>query len=140
MNETVLNRIRMVTLRVSSLSASEQWYTAKLGLRVIWRNESMVCLQPREPWGTVIVLVAADSPGRFERESAVHFTTRDIQKAHDKVRQSGVYLEPIRKSGPLSAFCYRDSSGQPTILWSPDPAKYCEDMAIMMARFAPAFA
>ncbi|TMV51997.1 hypothetical protein FE783_03370 [Paenibacillus mesophilus] len=142
MGEAILNRIRMVSLRVRSKAAAEQWYTGTLGLRVLWRNESTVGLQAGETRGAIVVLVQASDPSRFERESAVHFSTPDIQLAFDKVKASGAasFVEQIQTSGSASAFCYSDS-GQPTMVWSEfDPTERTEEIADLISRFVPVLA
>jgi catechol 2,3-dioxygenase-like lactoylglutathione lyase family enzyme len=142
MGDAILNRIRMVSLRVRSKSAAEQWYTGTLGLRVLWRNESTVGLQASESRGTIIVLVEASDPSRFERETAVHFTSPDIQHAFDKVKASGAasYVEHIQTSGSTSAFCYYDS-GQPTMVWSEfHPTDRTNEIADLISRFVPVLA
>jgi catechol 2,3-dioxygenase-like lactoylglutathione lyase family enzyme len=141
-SEPVLNRIRMISLRVRNLQAAESWYTVKLGLQVLWRNESTVGFQIKESNGTVLVLVGAADPARFEREEVLHFTTSDIEAAFEKVKVSGVpHLEQIETSGSTSVFCYRDASNQPTMIWSElSPLERADEISELLSRYIPVLA
>ncbi|MGM0885062.1 MAG: VOC family protein [Bacillota bacterium] len=142
MGDPVLNRIRMVSLRVRNKSKAEEWYTKKLGLQVLWRNESTIGLQAKESWGTVVVLVEAADPLRFEQETVIHFTASNIHEAYEKVKASSTaYVEQIQTSGSTAVFCYHDHSGPPTMIWSElNPIDRSEEIANLISRFVPVLA
>jgi catechol 2,3-dioxygenase-like lactoylglutathione lyase family enzyme len=142
MSESMLNRIRMVSLRVRDLKAAECWYIEKLGLLVLWRNESTVGIQINGSNGTVLVLVEAADPARFEREKVLHFTTSDIEAAFEKLKASGVpHLEQIQSTGSTSVFCYLDYSNQPTMIWSElSPLERADEISELLSRYIPVLA
>jgi catechol 2,3-dioxygenase-like lactoylglutathione lyase family enzyme len=132
----------MVSLRVRDLKAAESWYVEKLGLQVLWRNESMAGFQIKESNGTALVLVGAADPAQFEREEVLHFTTSNIEAAFEKVKASGVpHLERIQTSGSTSVFCYQDQSNQPTMIWSElSPLERADEISELLSRFVPVLA
>jgi len=142
MKDSLLNRIRMVSLRVREKRASERWYVDKLGLKVVWSNETTTGLQARNCEGAFVMLIQASDPSRFDMEAAIHFTTDEIRETYERIKTSGsVEVEPIQTAGLTSAFVFHDRNGSPTMVWAElDPVLRANEIAALMERFVPVFA
>jgi len=138
MNMPLLDRIRMVTLRVRDLNRSLIWYKERLGLQVLWDKGGTAGLQTKEKWSTVIILIEAADPARFERESIINFTAPDIQGAHQTLKLHGAPVEEIQTCRDVSAFCFMDSSGLAGMVWSPlSPFEQRDEISEVLLRFVP---
>jgi catechol 2,3-dioxygenase-like lactoylglutathione lyase family enzyme len=138
MSEPLMDRIRMVTLRVRDLSRSLEWYKDRLGLNVLWHKEGTAGLQTKEEWSTIIILVEAADPDRFEREMIVHFTASDIRQAHQTLKSRQAAVEEIQTCRDVSAFCFIDPSGCAGMVWSMiSPIKQHNEIAEVLSRFVP---
>jgi catechol 2,3-dioxygenase-like lactoylglutathione lyase family enzyme len=138
LNEPILDRIRMVTIRVQDMNRSLVWYKERLGLQVLWKKEGTAGLQTKEEWSTVVILIEANNPDRFERELIINFTATDIQDAHQILRKRNAAVENIQTCGDVSAFCFTDPSGNAGMVWSPlSPLKQHSEIAEVLSRFVP---
>ena len=124
----LFKRIDTVFLPVRDLDQAIAWYSAHLGLGLLWKGEGVAALKVGE---TPLSLVQHRFPGLKEppqdfefrpvTEVPFNFFTGDIQKAHAALQAAGIDVSEIVDQGRITDFQFKDPDGNLLgVCWWPE--------------------
>ncbi|MEX0662959.1 MAG: VOC family protein [Balneolaceae bacterium] len=105
--EKLFQKVDTVFVTVKNMEKICTWYEETLGLELIWQNDFISILSTGD--GTPVTLLhKKDENGEHP---LFNFLTPDINKAHNHLKKSGVYVEPIIDEKELKTFDFKDPEG-----------------------------
>jgi len=114
--------LNTVVLRVHDVDAAKAWYQAKLGLEVRSedKGERLVTFELRG--GTSLTLLQLKrGESLLETIGVVGtfpvFAVRDARHAWEVLRAREVLVDPLRETGPVLSFEFRDLDGNKLEAW-----------------------
>lgn len=110
MNKNFLQGIDTVIMRVSDIQKSIEWYTQKLGLKVLYRDErlKLAVLDTFSPTSLTLLETDEKAQPNPRRASYPIFRTDEIQEAHRLLTSLGVNVGELITDQVVTYFTFYD--------------------------------